>query len=321
MSNEKLGASYSKSYSMPRTINLRQVEIFKAMIEQGTVSRAAEAMYLSQPAASKLLMQLEEDNGLKLFDRYKGRLVPTAQALRLYEEINRIFVGMRQVESAIGLIKREDQGRLVVGVIPALAGAYIQRTTMNFLKRNPNVYCLVKSPSSQWTAEFVLTRKLDVGLVTGRVENPFMISEPLLEHPLLCIMPIGHPLAELHVVRPEDLNNVPFVAFSTETYTGQKVESMFEAYNVRSNVVLTADANPTLCQFVAAGLGVSLVHPLFIAGIEKQVVVRPFEPDIPLDFLLCYARDARNVHLISEFVSDAKEVATRFVDDLRTNWA
>lgn len=306
---------------MPRAINLRQIEIFKAVIEHGTVSRAAEALYISQPAASKLLMQLEKDNGLKLFDRYKGRLIPTAQGLRLHEEVARIFVGVRQVESTIGLIKREDQGRLVVGVIPALAGAYIQRTTMNFLKRNPNVYCWIKSPSSQWIPEYVLTRVLDIGIVTARVGNPFVVTEPLFEHPLLCIMPIGHALAERKVIRPDDLNDVPFIGFNTETYTGQKVSEMFETYDVRSNIVLTADSNSTLSHFVAAGLGVSLVHPLFIAGVEKQVVVRPFEPTIPLDFLVCFARDARNTRLIADFIAEAKAVATTFIDDLAQSWS
>jgi DNA-binding transcriptional LysR family regulator len=306
---------------MRRTANLRQIEAFKALIEHGTVSRAAEVLAISQPAASKLLMQLENDAGLRLFDRNKGRLAPTAQAMRLYEEVARIFMGVRQVDSAIALIRREEQGRLVIGVIPALAGAFIQRVTMSFLKRNPNVYCLVKSPSSQWIAEFVLTRKLDVGLVTSRIDNPSIVTEPLLEHPLLCIMPIGHALAQRKVVRPEHLDGVPFVSFNPDSYIGQKVASMFEAHKVNANVVLTADANPTLSQFVAGGLGVSLVHPLFIAGMEKQVVARPFEPAISLDFLLCAARDARNAHLIAEFSSETKTVAARVFKDLKRTWS
>ena len=58
---------------MPRPINLRQIEVFKALIEHGTVSRAAEVLAISQPGASKLLMHLEDDSGLKLFDRFKVR--------------------------------------------------------------------------------------------------------------------------------------------------------------------------------------------------------------------------------------------------------
>lgn len=306
---------------MPRAIHLRQIETFKALIEYGTVSRAAEAVAISQPAASKLLMHLESDTGLKLFDRRTGRLTPTAQGLRLYEEIARIFAGMRQVESAIAVVRREAQGRLVVGVLPALDGALIQRATLNFLKRNPNVYCSIQSNSSRSIAESVLARQLDVGVVSTRIENPNIVTEPLLEHPLVCIMPPHHPLARLKVVRPKHLSGIPFVSFTLESYSGRKIASIFEKYGVSANVVLTATMGSTVCQFVAAGLGVSLVHPLFIAGIEKLVVARPFEPVTPFDFLLCFARDARDAHLISDFVKETKALATQHSEALKRSWA
>jgi DNA-binding transcriptional LysR family regulator len=301
---------------MPRAINLRQIETFKALIEHGTVSAAAEAVAISQPAASKLLMHLESDTGLKLFDRHKGRLTPTAQGQRLYEEIARIFAGVRQVQSAIAVVRRESQGRLVVGVLPALGGDLIQRATMNFLKRNPSVYCSIQSNSSRSIVEGILTRQFDVGIVTARIDNPSVVTEPLLEHPLVCIMPIDHPLARLKVIRPKHLGGVPFVSFTLESYTGQIIASIFEKHNVNANVVLTATAGSTVCQFVAAGLGVSLVHPLFIAGVEKRVVTRPFEPVIPFDFLLCFARDARDAHLISDFANETRALATQLSKDL-----
>lgn len=306
---------------MARALNLRQIEIFKAVIDHGTVSRASEVLNISQPAASKLLMQLERENGLKLFDRNKGRLVPTAKGLRLHEEIDRIFVGLRQVESAIDFLKREDQGRLIVGVPPGLTGAFIQRSTMNFLKRNPNVACAIQSVALRWIPEHVGTRKLDVGVVTSGIDNPYVVSEPLLKHPLLCIMPLGHPLASQRVVRPRHLNGTSFVAFSVGTYTGQKVSKMLEDNDVSPNIVLTADTNPSVCEFVAGGLGVSLVQPLFIVGMSERLVARPFAPEISFDNILCYARDAPNAHLISEFVTAAQATAASFIDELTGGWA
>ncbi|WCK80107.1 LysR substrate-binding domain-containing protein [Agrobacterium fabrum] len=305
---------------MVRSLNLRQVEIFKAVIEHGTVSRAAEVAFISQPAASKLLVQLETDHGLNLFDRHKGRLVPTAQALRLYEEIDRIFAGVRQVESAIAFIKREEQGRLFIGVIPALAGAFIQRATMKFLEQNPNVYCSIESLGSHWIAESILNRKLDVGLVSSRVDNPYLVTEPVLEHNLICIMPLDHPLSELDVVRPENLNKMPFVSFQPGSYTGQKIDKVLSSYDIAPDIVLTAAASPTVCEFVAAGLGVSLVHPLFIAGMGSRIVTRPFEPGTPFDFLLCYLRDARSAHLISKFVRETKSVAALQLNEVKEGW-
>jgi DNA-binding transcriptional LysR family regulator len=95
---------------------------------------------------------------------------------------------------------------------------------------------------------------------------------------------------------------------------------MFEKHNVNANVVLTATAGSTVCQFVAAGLGVSLSHPLFIAGLEKRVITRPFEPVIPFDFLLCFARDARDAHLIADFANETRALATQLSKDLTRSW-
>lgn len=313
MSNIKFNVEYSESYTMPRPINLRQIEVFKAMIENGTVSRAAEVISISQPAASKLLVHFESDTGLKLFDRNKSRLTPTTVALRLYDEIDRIFAGVREVENVIETVRREDQGQLRIGVTPALGDTFIQPTTMNFLKNNPKVYCSIRTRTSLGIVEHIRTRNIDVGLVSSRVNDPHLISEQLLEHPFICIMPKGHPLTKHKVIQPEHLSGVPFISFKGDTYIEQKIARIFEKYNVKTNVVLTADASPTLRQFVAGGLGVSLVHPLFIAGIEDQLVARPFEPSTPFNFLLYYARDARNADLISQFTAEVKETAKLFM--------
>ena len=192
---------------------------------------------------------------------------------------------------------------------------------MNFLTRHPNVYCQIQSLSSQRITEGILTRTVDVGLVSSRIDNPAIVTETLLEHPLLCIMPVGHALARRKIVRPEHLNGVPFVSFNANSYTGQTIARIFEKYNVNANIVLTADVNPTVCHFVAAGLGVSLVHPLWLAGMENLVVTRPFEPATPFDFLLCYAREPRNSHLIAEFVDGTKAMATQLSKDLTQGWA
>ena len=70
---------------MRRPLNLRQIEAFKAVVENGTVSRAAEVLRISQPGVSKMIAHLEENTELTLFDRPKGRLVVTQRGMRLYE--------------------------------------------------------------------------------------------------------------------------------------------------------------------------------------------------------------------------------------------
>lgn len=294
-----------------RPVNLRQIEAFKAVIENGTISRAALMLHISQPAMSKLITHMEADTGLRLFERLKGRLAPTEQAMRLYEEVDRIFAGVRQVANAVDAIRREAQGRLAVGVMPALAGSFIQRATSGFLKTRPNVFCLVQSLSSQWVVDRMVMKKLDVGLVSAGIDNPYVALEPLIEHPLVCIMPLDHPLTARSHIEPPDLDQIPFVTFHPDAYVGHVIDRMFETYKIRVKSVLVTNVAPTLCEFVAAGLGVALVHPLMLSGFENRLAVRRFEPELPFNFQLCRSIDNRNAPLVEAFAQEARTLAAQ----------
>ena len=295
---------------MPRQINLRQIEAFKAVIEYGTVSRGAEVLNISQPAMSKLIAHLEADTGLNLFDRLKGRLAPTDRAMRLYDEVGRIFAGVRQVENAVEAIRREEQGRLSIGVIPAFAGTFLRHATMRFLDRHPNVFCSVQAVSSQWIVDRLIARELDVGLVGPAVVNPYVTLEPLMQHPLVCIMEKSHPLAAKRKITPADLHQTRFVGLHTDTYVGRLADDLFDKEGVEPDVVMVADTMPIQCEFAAAGLGVSLVHPLVASGLQKELAIRRFEPEILYNFQLCRSADNRNAQLVEAFAQDLRDAAS-----------
>jgi len=294
---------------MRRHINLRQIEAFKAVIENGTVSRGAEVLNISQPAMSKLIAHLEFDTGLKLFDRVKKRLVPTENALRLHDEVERIFTGVRQVESAVEALHREEQGRLAIGVLPALSASFIQRVTSGFVKTHANVFCSVHALSSPWIVERLVARKLDIGLINGRIDNPHVTIETLMEHPLVCVMPNDHPLAAKKRVKPGDLDKLPFVAFESHVFLARLVEEMFEEHGIAPKTVLSASAALSVCEFVAAGFGVSLVHPLMVSGLEHRLAVRPFEPGILYKFQLCRSADSKNARLVDAYAQEMRDAA------------
>lgn len=286
---------------MSRHINLRQIEAFQAVIVNGTVSGAAEVLNITQPAMSKLIAHLEFDTGLKLFDRVKGRLAPTEHAMRLHEEVGRIFAGVRQVESVVESIRREEQGRLSIGVMYALAGSFIQQATSSFLKAHPTVFCSYESRSSQWLLDLLIAKKLDLALVGIGFNNPYVSIVPLMEHDVVCIMPRDHPLAKKVVIEPHDLEDLPFASFYPDSYLGHKVGEMFEKYGVKADIVSFANMALTVCEAVAGGLGVSLVHPLMVTGLEHRLAVRRFEPSIEYKFQLCRPSESRNAFLVDEF--------------------
>lgn len=294
---------------MKRPIPLRQIEAFKAVVESGTVSQAADVMHISQPAVSKLLAHLEEDTELELFDRVRGRLVPSAAGMKLYGHIDRIFASIKQVEHAVDLIKREEQERMVVGVLPALSGMFISNATKSFLVENPDAHVSLLGRASQFVIEWLLSNQLDVAIVNSGVDHPLIEAQPLGLGQLACIVPANHPLAERREIKAGDLDGTPFIRFSNENRIRQKIEQVLLQQGVRPRFVLEATLATTVCELVADGLGVSVMDPLLAYGQKGRLAIRPFTPRIKSDLKICRLNSSHASILTNRFMLSVQETA------------
>ena len=117
---------------MRRPINHRQLEAFRAVMEAGTVTVAAERLYITQPAVSRLIQDLESALALTLFERRRGRLAPTVEAQALYEEVERSFSGLDKIAQAAADIRSLSRGTLRIAAMPALALGFLPRTIKKF---------------------------------------------------------------------------------------------------------------------------------------------------------------------------------------------
>jgi DNA-binding transcriptional LysR family regulator len=157
----------------------------------------------------------------------------------------------------------------------------------------------------------LVTEKLDVGLVSAGIDNPYVILEPLMEHPLVCIMPLDHPLTAKNQIEPQDLDQILFVTFHPDAYISHVIEGIFQTHKVKVQSALVTNVAPTLCEFVAAGVGISLVHPLMLSGLENRIAVRRFEPAILFNFQLCRSAESRNAPLVEAFAHESRAAAAQ----------
>lgn len=300
--------------------SLRQIEAFRAVIESGTVKGAAELLHISQPAASKLLSSLELDTELNLFDRTSGRLVMTAQGMRLYEEIDRIFAGVDQISKAVERIRRENYARINVGVMPGLSGFFIAEVVSRFRRRYPNSHISIETRDSLFLIDWLTTRQLDVGILTLIPDPTHVAFEPLCEEPFWCILPVGHPKGDLEQITPDDLKDEPLIAYAPNSFTRGRLDSVFVKHGRPTESVIEASTAATVCEFVAAGLGVALVHPLIVEQVKERVIYKPFRPEIANGFLVCRPKMVRDGDLTASFISLAQQVARDMASNLRSGF-
>lgn len=171
--------------------------------------------------------------------------------------------------------------------------------------------------ASNIVSDRVATRQMDVGLTTSLMTNPNLAITPVMESPLVCIMPKGHQLSAHDQVEPSDIDGIPFISYASHNLDRQVVDEIFRAHGVEPDVVLECETVPTLCQFVQAGLGIALTHPLCVIDMDDRLDVRPFKPDVSRYFHFCHARSPANKLLVEEFKTCVLAVAGESAFKLR----
>ena len=286
-------------------MNLRQIEAFKAVMENGTVVRAAEVMHISQPAVTKLIQAFERAAGFRVFDRVRGRLLPTAEGLSLYREVERVFVAANEISNAAEEIRTLRLTNLSVGAMPALSTGFAQRPALSFLRTNPNVAMQIQTASTLKLVDLLSGSKLDIAFCNSSHEHPEVETELLSRQPLVCILPPKHPLAARREIVAADLEGEPFTSWSPGTIIRLRIDALFDKLGVNRHPGFSAATAPAICAFVAHDLGIALVHPLYIGTAAAAVAIRPFEPRLEIDLLMAYPKRSNRPEIVKAFAEMA----------------
>lgn len=262
-------------------INIRQVEAFRAVMKEETVTRAAQILHISQPAVSRLIKDLEYYIGFSLFEREKGRLLPTPEARALLEEVEKAFLGMEKVIDAAKDIREFRTGRLFVSCMPLLALTFLPRWVTNFSNQHPNITISLQTHSSQRVLEWVVTQQCDIGFIGMELADPAAKIIPLASGPLRLVLPTNHPLAKNKKIHIKDLDNEPFVSFGQSKDVHDLVNRAFHDAGVNRRIRLETQLSSVACELVRSGAGVSLIDPLTAHFYSEQGLVSlPFYPKI-----------------------------------------
>ncbi|MDO9415527.1 LysR substrate-binding domain-containing protein [Pararhizobium sp.] len=284
-------------------MNLRQIEVFHAVVTTGTASRAAELLRISQPAVSKAVMELERQVGFELFDRSSGRMLPTVEARLFFREVEASFSGLTHLKAAAARIRDFGSGQIRIASLSALSTNIMPRALRNFQKRHPDVAITFQARMSSMVKDLVASGQFDVGIAADEIDLAGVESQPFADYRVAIAMPIGHPLEEKSVIRPEDLQGQDFIALSPEDTTRRQADQIFSEHGVLPKIVLETPYSTTICAMVDAGLGCGMVNPLTAEPyLGKGLTLRPFEPAIHFRTLLLLPPDIKPSRIVRDFV-------------------
>lgn len=296
-------------------ISPRQLEAFRAFMEVGTVTGAAERLRLSQSAVSKILIGLEFDVGYPLFLREKRRLIPTQEARLLRREVDRIFRGLEELGGFVRDIRALEQGELHILSTPALGEVVLPDVLAAFLKAHGQVRVSFQVRHSDVVNQRVADQQADLGFSMLPFDHPAVLGEGLFHVPAVCVLPAGHELAARSMIRAEDLRGENFVSFARDARMRHLVDAVFEQRQIGRILQHEVYSSLEACAMVSRGIGVAIVEPITATRmVGPGMVMRGFEPRIDYSFRVMRPRFRDPSRLADAFLERVREWVRDMVD-------
>lgn len=259
-------------------MNLRQMEVFRAVMYSGGVNSAAELLHVSPPAISKVLAQAGKASGLVLFERVKGRLIPTPEAHQLYAEIDPLWRGVERVRDVSRELAQPARASLRLVCSASLAPYLVSRTVARLYEDIPRLQCRVQVYSPDLLNQALLDRSTHLGVALLPHDHPNLATVKSYQCGLACVMRKEHPLARRKLIRPADLAGERVISSPESTPFGQTLRRAFGASAGKMHRDFEATSSTTACWFAQAGVGIAVVDQVSIAGgLLAGLEVRPFQ--------------------------------------------
>ena len=300
-------------------MNTRQLEAFKAVMELGSFTRAGERLNLTQPAVSKLIMLMERKCGFSLFHRTGNGVVPSAEAEMLFEEVDRVFAGVRTIEARIEAIRDFDLGEINIVAFPSLSSRVLPPVLAEFAKAKPGVKLSLYSRHSWQLVDKVASQGIDIGIGMVRTDRPGVTFERLCSMEAVCVMSPQHRLAGRSVVTAADLDGERLISLIDEDRAQLDIDRALHEAQARCRVVMQVQLTEAVCTMASTDAGVAVVDPLSTVDFSPdRLAVRPFVPAITYDIWIvspAFRTMSRSTRLLAAHFRDRIGASVQEIQD------
>lgn len=240
-------------------LSLRQIEIFRAVMITKTVSGAAQMLGASQPGLSRMLRHIEDRLRFRLFDRTRGRLVPTQEAHILFAEIEHVYKGFEDLDHIVARLAKGEDRLFRVGASPSLGHSVVPRMLARLTSNYPGLNIQFDILSVEQVADYLALQRGEYALTVYPVDHPNVLSSRVGAGRMVCAVPADHRLADAGRIGVADIAGERILSFRRDTPHGRVIAQMFEKAGLELEVATFVRFAETAVAFVANGMGVALV--------------------------------------------------------------
>ena len=293
-------------------MTLRQIRHFIAVAETGSISAAAQAVFISQSTLTLAVQQLEEEIGVRLFDRHAKGMSLTHQGHQFLRQSHLILATINNAKRSLQQSTDQVAGNLTIGVSSLVAGYYLADLITRFQRAFPNVQTRVVEDERSYIEHLLVNGEIDIGvLILSNLEDRHALQTEVLTHsPHRLWLPPRHPLLEHDSISLGDVVSEPLIQLHADEMD-LHTQRIWTRAGLTPNVTLRTASVEAVRSLVAAGLGISIqpdmtYRPWSLEGdiIEARPLVDLSET---LDVGMVWRRGSARPALVDPFLSVARE--------------
>lgn len=290
-------------------MNLRQMEVFRAVMKAGSVTSAAKFLNVSQPSVSSILRYAELRLGFHLFDRSSGRLRPTDAAHRLFSGVERVFEEVARVNRTAADLNEAHRVSLRIGSISALSMSLSPLLVAEFQRAEPRANIRLSVMKRPEIAKDLCAEQLEIGITFLAERYPGVTVIEIARRPLQCVVPVGHDLQYRKSVTIAEIADYPLVGYDPNLSTTTLLKRIFKEAEVPYRPVCEVEQVLQAWSLVQSGIGVCIVEPF--SAMEKffpgaRAVPLACSETVPLQFLVAEGRS--ECSMLHSFIERSRKV-------------
>jgi DNA-binding transcriptional LysR family regulator len=290
----------------------RRLQVFHAVAKHLSFTKAAEALFMTQPAVTFQIRQLEEYFDTRLFDRAQGRIMLTAAGAMALEYAEKILGLSAELDARLKEMGGQVGGPLLIGASMTVAEFLLPPVLGEFKTRFPQVLPRLFVANSEAVQARVAERTLDLGFIEGESHLASLATDVCCDDELRVVCAPSHPLARLQSVAPKALLEHAYVGREQGSGTREVIDSYLQKHGVAPDslqVVMELGSPEALKRLVATGLGFTVMSSVIAATEVKlgQLAHVPLAPRLVRQMAVVYPKERFHSRLVNEFVRFAKE--------------
>lgn len=297
-------------------LSQRSLEVFREVMLYGSLIGAAQRLHISQPAVSRHIRELEIQTGLMLFQRSGNRVTPTKQALGLLAEIDRAFIGLREIQAQVSRIARGEIEAVTVAAMPVIATTLLPEVVAKLTLDFPDTSVELQSAHSNHIIPRVRGGSFALGLVSLRQSTVGARIMWRDSFPYYCLLPPGDPLMMREYIVPADLAGRHLIGYAETAVSGVMLDRVLSDVMPPPIVRLRVHLSKSTWSLVERGCGIAIVDS-FAAHVHRSRGgnVRRFETLTKFELTLVVSEGEQRDPYVESFITALKEVSESYKTD------